>query len=29
RTSRGREATLQAYKHLGIIPPQAMGTLFD
>ena len=29
RTSRGREATLKAYKHLGIVPPTATGTLFD
>lgn len=29
RTSRGREATLRAYKHLGIVPPTTMGTLFD
>ncbi|MGB0525229.1 MAG: Holliday junction branch migration DNA helicase RuvB [Flammeovirgaceae bacterium] len=29
RTSRGREATLKAYKHLGIVPPTTMGTLFD
>jgi Holliday junction DNA helicase RuvB len=28
RTSRGREATELAYKHLGEIPPQRMGTLF-
>ena len=28
RTSRGREATELAYKHLGIIPPQQSGTLF-
>ena len=29
RTSRGREATLQSYKHLGIVPPNTMGTLFS
>ena len=29
RTSRGRETTVKAYKHLGIVPPQAMGTLFE
>ena len=29
RTSRGREATELAYKHLGIIPPGKMGTLFE
>ncbi|MCP4456740.1 MAG: Holliday junction branch migration DNA helicase RuvB [Cytophagales bacterium] len=28
RTSRGREATELAYKHLGEIPPQQMGSLF-
>ena len=28
RTSRGREATELAYKHLGEIPPQEMGSLF-
>ncbi len=28
RTSRGREATELAYKHLGEIPPEQMGTLF-
>jgi holliday junction DNA helicase RuvB len=28
RTARGRQATELAYKHLGIIPPQQMGTLF-
>ena len=28
RTSRGREATELAFKHLGIIPPQQSGTLF-
>ena len=28
RTSRGREATESAYKHLGIIPPEQTGTLF-
>ncbi len=29
RTSRGREATERAYKHLNIVPPQQSGTLFD
>jgi len=29
RTSRGRLATEKAYKHLGIVPPQIKGTLFD
>ena len=29
RTSRGREATIRAYKHLGIVPPTVSGTLFD
>lgn len=29
RTSRGREATALAYKHLGIVPPGKTGTLFD
>ncbi|MDX5348531.1 MAG: Holliday junction branch migration DNA helicase RuvB, partial [Hymenobacteraceae bacterium] len=29
RTSRGREATQLAYRHLGKIPPQQVGTLFD
>lgn len=28
RTSRGRETTELAYKHLGLIPPQKSGTLF-
>jgi len=28
RTSRGREATELAYKHLGQVPPSRMGTLF-
>jgi len=28
RTSRGREATELAYKHLGEVPPQQMGSLF-
>lgn len=28
RTSRGREATELAFKHLGIVPPQQSGTLF-
>jgi Holliday junction DNA helicase RuvB len=29
RTARGRQATQLAYQHLGIIPPQQIGTLFD
>ena len=29
RTSRGREATSLAYKHLGIIEPTRQGTLFE
>ena len=29
RTSRGRQATEQAYKHLGIVPPAQSGGLFD
>jgi holliday junction DNA helicase RuvB len=29
RTARGREATAKAYKHIGKVPPQAVGTLFD
>jgi Holliday junction DNA helicase RuvB len=29
RTSRGRETTALAYKHLNISPPAGMGTLFD
>ena len=29
RTSRGREATELAYKHIGKIPPAQMGTLFE
>ncbi|MDQ3392813.1 MAG: Holliday junction branch migration DNA helicase RuvB [Bacteroidota bacterium] len=29
RTSRGREATEMAYKHLQVIPPGKTGTLFD
>ena len=29
RTSRGREATELAYKHLKIVPPTRSGTLFD
>ena len=29
RTSRGREATELAYKHLKIVPPGKMGTLFE
>jgi holliday junction DNA helicase RuvB len=28
RTSRGREATALAYKHLKIVPPAQMGNLF-
>jgi Holliday junction DNA helicase RuvB len=28
RTPRGREATEKAYRHLGIVPPSASGTLF-
>jgi len=28
RTARGRQATELAYKHLGIIPPAQMNTLF-
>ena len=28
RTSRGREATEKAYRHLGIVPPQRNGELF-
>lgn len=28
RTTRGREATEKAYKHLGIVPPTRSGTLF-
>jgi len=28
RTSRGREATEPAYKHLGQVPSSRMGTLF-
>ena len=28
RTTRGRQATELAYKHLGIIPPTQMNTLF-
>ncbi len=28
RTSRGREATELAYKHIGIVPPQQSGSLF-
>ncbi len=28
RTPRGRETTAKAYKHLGIVPPSASGTLF-
>ena len=29
RTSRGREATALAYKHLNVVPPTQTGTLFD
>jgi Holliday junction DNA helicase RuvB len=29
RTSRGRQATEQAYKHLGVVPPAQSGHLFD
>ena len=29
RTTRGRVATLAAYRHLGVTPPQAAGGLFD
>ncbi len=29
RTSRGRQATEQAYKHLGIVPPAQSGRLFE
>jgi len=29
RTPRGRIATLAAYRHLGVAPPQAVGGLFD
>lgn len=29
RTPRGREATAKAYKHIGIVPPGAAGTLFE
>ncbi len=29
RTSRGREATERAYKHLKIVPPQQSGSLFE
>jgi Holliday junction DNA helicase RuvB len=29
RTSRGRMATELAYRHLGMIPPQRMGSLFE
>ena len=29
RTARGRQATELAYKHLGVIPPSQMNTLFD
>jgi Holliday junction DNA helicase RuvB len=28
RTPRGRIATLAAYRHLGVAPPQASGGLF-
>ena len=29
RTARGRQATELAYKHLGVVPPGQLGTLFD
>jgi len=29
RTPRGRVATLAAFKHLGVTPPKAAGSLFD
>ncbi len=29
RTSRGRQATKMAYKHLNVVPPSSMNTLFD
>ncbi len=29
RTSRGRVATEKAYRHLGVVPPQVRGTLFE
>ncbi len=29
RTPRGREATPKSYQHLGVVPPQLGGTLFD
>ncbi|MFY0651263.1 MAG: Holliday junction branch migration DNA helicase RuvB [Cyclobacteriaceae bacterium] len=29
RTSRGREATERAYKHLNVVPPSRTGTLFE
>ncbi|MBW3546067.1 MAG: Holliday junction branch migration DNA helicase RuvB, partial [Bacteroidetes bacterium] len=29
RTSRGRQATEQAYRHLGIVPPAQAGSLFS
>lgn len=29
RTPRGREATVKAYKHLGVVPPTLGGTLFE
>lgn len=29
RTPRGREATEKAYKHLGVVPPGRVGTLFE
>lgn len=29
RTPRGREVTQKAYQHLGIVPPQVTGSLFD
>jgi Holliday junction DNA helicase RuvB len=28
RTARGREATEKAYKHIGVVPPTKLGTLF-
>src|ERR1700749_1718854 len=29
RTSRGREATALAYKHIGVVPPAQLGNLFE
>jgi holliday junction DNA helicase RuvB len=29
RTPRGREATAKAYRHIGKVPPQVVGTLFE